>query len=291
MEQTVDTNVHGWLMNLNYHQSMTKKPRPSSVASISSEDSINLDELINVNFTTSMEEETDLNDLSLLDLDDSKEDFWKVDNIYVPSLTKKMEPSYHKDSNSYLYQKGNISYPTIQFDSSNCSPPIYQPSHYNRTPQHQNRLIRPSESTSTSSFDSQSTEASALSRTTLPLTQSTARRKQEQRDQRMSMYLPETTTRLARPVSQISNRRASHIPAPSIIPQSTKSTLSFNQPRLLNNRLPTTRASHIPPPRSTTSLGLSSIASTSPPKSLSRSKTSLLNPPRSSSLRVPTRKL
>lgn len=58
-----------------------RKQRHLSTASISSEDSANLDELINGNFTTSMEEETDLNDLSLLDLDDSKEDFWKVDNV------------------------------------------------------------------------------------------------------------------------------------------------------------------------------------------------------------------
>jgi hypothetical protein len=53
-----------------------------SVTSISSEDSVDLDELINVNYTTIMEEEeADLTVLSLLDLDDSKEDFWKVDTV------------------------------------------------------------------------------------------------------------------------------------------------------------------------------------------------------------------
>jgi hypothetical protein len=58
-----------------------RKSRPLSIVSASSEDSVDLDELINVNFTTSMEEETDLNNLSSLELDDSKEDFWKVDNV------------------------------------------------------------------------------------------------------------------------------------------------------------------------------------------------------------------
>lgn len=53
-----------------------------SVTSISSEDSVDLDELIDVNYTTIMEEEeADLSALSLLDLDDSKEDFWKVDTV------------------------------------------------------------------------------------------------------------------------------------------------------------------------------------------------------------------
>ncbi|CEG77624.1 Putative ATP synthase (C/AC39) subunit [Rhizopus microsporus] len=107
-EQHITDNVHGWLMNVPHYrqdhsQDYLKKQRHLSTASISSEDSVNLDELINGNFTTSMEEETDLNDLSLLDLDDSKEDFWKVDNIYIPTPTtfnkQKLEPSYyHKDS-------------------------------------------------------------------------------------------------------------------------------------------------------------------------------------------------
>lgn len=49
--------------------------------SISSEDSINLEELISANFTTDMEDETDLSALSALDLDDSNEEFWKMDNV------------------------------------------------------------------------------------------------------------------------------------------------------------------------------------------------------------------
>lgn len=56
-----------------------RKGRPESISSISSEDSINLDELINANFTVDVDEETDLPDLADLDLDDSTEDFWKMD--------------------------------------------------------------------------------------------------------------------------------------------------------------------------------------------------------------------
>ncbi|KAI9283273.1 hypothetical protein BY458DRAFT_496033 [Sporodiniella umbellata] len=285
MESATDTDIHGWLMNLDSHRSITNKARSLSIASISSEDSIDLDELININFTTSMEEETDLSDLALLDLDDSKEDFFKVDNAYTPSFgKKKVKPSYYIENSeintSYSYSKQNMSYPTIRFNSSECSPSNHEAadSYYSQIRQ-SNRNIYPSKSTSTSSYDSQSTETSALSRTTLPLTQNTMRRKQEKEDNRLSVCVPESA-RLARPIPHAS-RRASHIPAPtssiSIFPQSTKSTIPTNAPRSLN-RLPT-RASHIPSPRSTTSLGLASLSTTSPPKILSRSKTNYLSPP------------
>lgn len=98
-----------------------------SVTSISSEDSVDLDELINVNYTTIMEEEeADLSALSLLDLDDSKEDFWKVDTVrnknpnllfylflqqaYIPSSTLfNKKPNYYNqnsnESNNNSFQK------------------------------------------------------------------------------------------------------------------------------------------------------------------------------------------
>jgi hypothetical protein len=57
------------------------KERPLSMASIGSEDSVNLDELINANFTADMDDETDLPFLASLDLDDSREDFWKIDTV------------------------------------------------------------------------------------------------------------------------------------------------------------------------------------------------------------------
>ena len=51
--------------------------RPESIAS---EDSVNLDDLINNNFTADMEDETDLSDLANLDLDDSADDFFKMES-------------------------------------------------------------------------------------------------------------------------------------------------------------------------------------------------------------------
>lgn len=63
------------------HNSSSRKERPSSLASISSEDSVNLEDLINANFTTDMDDETDLSALASLELDDSKEEFWKIDNV------------------------------------------------------------------------------------------------------------------------------------------------------------------------------------------------------------------
>jgi hypothetical protein len=65
---------------MNYSNT-TRKERPTSLASISSQDSINLEELINANFTTDMDDETDLTALAALDLDDSNEDFWKIDTV------------------------------------------------------------------------------------------------------------------------------------------------------------------------------------------------------------------
>ncbi|KAG1272851.1 hypothetical protein G6F65_011420 [Rhizopus arrhizus] len=333
-----------------------RKSRPLSIVSASSEDSVDLDELINVNFTTSMEEETDLNNLSSLELDDSKEDFWKVDNIYVPPVGTFNKTTYNKDSNeskkSYLYQKGNnksfmntpkvSSSTTAHYDTPTYSSSINiyaqtlsgspKPSisfqnkrplsfyseidMHSQTvvPHHQyHRPARPTESTSTSSFDSQSTEASVLSRTTLPITQSTVRRRQEQYG--LLSSTPENTSKLASRSFSSSHsnvsRRASHIPAPSstvnksrqsIIPQLTQSTTLSKQPRSVSrmSQVPK-RASHIPtlPPRSTTSLGISSLCSdttasssnllSKPSSSLTRSKTSHLisNTTKTTSLRVP----
>ncbi|KAI8368496.1 hypothetical protein BD560DRAFT_398872 [Blakeslea trispora] len=57
----------------------TRKSKSGRAGSITSEDSVNLDDLINANFTTDMDDETDLPDLADLDLDDSTDDFWKLD--------------------------------------------------------------------------------------------------------------------------------------------------------------------------------------------------------------------
>ncbi|CEG77621.1 hypothetical protein RMATCC62417_12336 [Rhizopus microsporus] len=157
--------------------------------------------------------------------------------------------------------------------------------------QYQHRSVRPTESTSTSSFGSQSTATSALSRSTIPIAESTLRRRQQQQQQQqnLSLSVSESTCKASDTPRTLSShagltRRATHIPAPSttvrktgtrqsIIPQRTKSTTTSNtsllpsqqQPRSLSRMSQASgRASHIPTaPRSTTSLG---IASTSSPQ-------------------------
>lgn len=63
-----------------------KTTRPLSISSISSEDSVNLDELIKANYTSDMDDETDLPDLATLDLDDSDEEFWKLDEVGTQTI-------------------------------------------------------------------------------------------------------------------------------------------------------------------------------------------------------------
>ncbi|KAG1048672.1 hypothetical protein G6F43_008958 [Rhizopus delemar] len=332
-QQTVTSHVHGWLMNVpNYRQDYStvnnnhieiKKERPMSVTSISSEDSVDLDELINVNYTTIMEEEeADLSALSLLDLDDSKEDFWKVDIAYIPSSTLfNKKPNYYNqnsnESNNNSFQKGfintlNIS-SSIQYDTPDHSPsfvhlhlpslpvspksPVQRSSSFSSetsinsqsTITYQRRpSIRPTESTSTSSYGSQSTTTSAFSRSTIPIAESTIRRRQQRK---LSSSVSESTSMSHSNLA----RRATHIPAPStnhkpgiirqsIIPQHTKSTSTAThsqQQGILNrspSRLTSKRASHIPAPslaqRSATSLGMAPKTSLSQhqPSLLSRSK-------------------
>ncbi|KAI9315511.1 hypothetical protein BX666DRAFT_1878744 [Dichotomocladium elegans] len=108
-------NVRGWLMNvpgyrqdgkgrdgkedhdimsrdngLRDHDTLhLRRARSASINSISSNESVNLDELIKNNFTAQVDDETDLPNLADLDLDDSADDFWKLDNtasIVRPSL-------------------------------------------------------------------------------------------------------------------------------------------------------------------------------------------------------------
>ena len=42
---------------------------------------MNLDELIKANYTSDMDDETSLPDLAGLELDDSDEEFWKMDEV------------------------------------------------------------------------------------------------------------------------------------------------------------------------------------------------------------------
>lgn len=64
-----------------------KPGRPASIASVSSTDSINLDELIKNNYTEKVDDETDLPNLAGLDLDDSTDDFWKMDDVSYATTT------------------------------------------------------------------------------------------------------------------------------------------------------------------------------------------------------------
>ncbi|KAI9280083.1 hypothetical protein BY458DRAFT_501316 [Sporodiniella umbellata] len=302
MEQhLLSGNVHGWLMNVpNYHrqqkvstdsQETKQAKRPTSVASVASDDSVNLDELISVNFTTSMEEELDLSDLSLLDLDDSKESFWKVETVYIPSHANfNKKPSYYtqpKNSNDSFQKKNTKALdkpcPTLyEYDtlshSSSFGLPMLSPkssalfhnrrsgsmssevSMNSQSSVSQHRSIWPTKSTSTSSFGSQSTAASARSRSTLPIANPINHRSSKP----LSSSISENTVQPSPSISHFS-RRATHIPTPSttykpntrlsVLPQSTKSS-SPHRP----NNLKSKKASHIPTPpplqRSATSMGL-----------------------------------
>ncbi|RCH78291.1 hypothetical protein CU098_006433, partial [Rhizopus stolonifer] len=74
-------------------------------------------------------------------------------------------------------------------------------------------IIRPTASTSTSSFGSQSTATSAISRSTIPIAENTIRRHHRQLSQSIIPQRTKSTTN-SRPSSQISQKRPSHIPAP-----------------------------------------------------------------------------
>ncbi|KAI9312974.1 hypothetical protein BX666DRAFT_791924 [Dichotomocladium elegans] len=100
------TNVHGWLMGVHGYSHNERDARydtqvmsvsvvgkstprrPLSMTSISSEDSVNLDDLIKANYASDMDEETNLPDLADLDLDDSDEEFWKLDEATFSQHTK-----------------------------------------------------------------------------------------------------------------------------------------------------------------------------------------------------------
>lgn len=65
--------------SISIEQTKRKDGRPGSIRSV---DSVNLDELINANYTADMDDETDLPDLANLDIiDDSTEDFWNLNPV------------------------------------------------------------------------------------------------------------------------------------------------------------------------------------------------------------------
>ncbi|CDS12144.1 hypothetical protein LRAMOSA04339 [Lichtheimia ramosa] len=242
------SNVHGWLMNVHgyrepsepYDNNMRipvsasqKTTRPLSISSISSEDSVNLDELIKANYTSDMDDETDLPDLATLDLDDSDEEFWKLDEATIHAHSK---PQQRTRSGSISSENSMTSQSTITF----------------------NNLHVPPSNTSTSSISS-----SAASRSTSPNPSTpNMRRSLSSHPTRSTLSNTQSPPLVERTPSRLGLKRASHIPAPSstsssrlsfITPQrtlSTSSTSNRRQPTSSSSRLSSLsnnkRASHIP---------------------------------------------
>ncbi|KAI7876948.1 hypothetical protein K492DRAFT_239474 [Lichtheimia hyalospora FSU 10163] len=242
------SNVHGWLMGVHgcrepsaqYDNNMRipipasqKTTRPLSISSISSEDSVNLDELIKANYTSDMDDETDLPDLATLDLDDSDEEFWKLDEATIHAHSK---PQQRTRSGSISSENSMASQSTITFSN----------------------LPVPPSNTSTSSIGSISRSTSPNPSTTIP--SPNMRRSLSTR----STTIPKSQSPplVERTPSRLGLKRASHIPAPSstsssrlsfITPQrtlSTSSTSNRRQPTSSSTRLSSLsnnkRASHIP---------------------------------------------
>ncbi|CAO3600916.1 unnamed protein product [Absidia cylindrospora] len=86
--------------------------RRKSISSIASEDSVNLDDLIKANYTLDMDDETNLPNLSGLDLDDSNEDFWKLDKSLpeYQSLLKQTPKEGYCDTSHSDATKESLSY-------------------------------------------------------------------------------------------------------------------------------------------------------------------------------------
>ncbi|KAI7896697.1 uncharacterized protein EV154DRAFT_491884 [Mucor mucedo] len=284
-------NVQGWLMNLHPYRDPSdknsiivdadnnsipietgrRKGRPGSIAS---EDSVNLDELINANFTGDMDDETDLPDLAALDLDDSAEDFWKMDSLSGGNLDYDLDwnpaetmipPTAAAVAHTAaapvattvrrpLLQDKKRSDSFSSENSLNSQSTITQYAKYGLTPM----MIHPSESSSSSSRSlSRLSNYSATSSTT-PTTTGGIPTPSRSYTTRNTKSPPRSTKRIT--------KRASHIPAPASTshttspptPQRTLSSSSSSSgtpmriPTLskptnsTSKRIPQQRASHIP---------------------------------------------
>ncbi|KAI8341617.1 hypothetical protein EDC96DRAFT_522626 [Choanephora cucurbitarum] len=315
-------NVQDWLMDipdypdncLHVHSNKTRQ-RPCSIASISSEDSISLDELINANFTTNMADETDLTELAALELDDSKEEFWKVDNYsnhFIPAqFSGKKEPSYHGSNRSNydvnhfdiavneheFISKLNLSdnTPFYDYHVGAKSSRLQSPKDHRKWDRSNSDISLHSQSTATrgsrlhlsasTSTSSSSTASSSVTSRSAPLDhKSVASRRKS------SLIHPEgqsdarpRTSQLAKRASSISVHHAlSPLAKPGNappIPQRTKSTIVTNPQHGSISRLSqlSRRASHIPAPssRSNSSLGMTSMFASQSKQIRPRPQTSL----------------
>ncbi|KAL7321660.1 hypothetical protein PS15m_001406 [Mucor circinelloides] len=295
-------NVQGWLMNVeSYHrepQSMVtivdadnnsipiehvRNDRSGRPGSIASEDSVNLDELINANFTVDMDDETDLPDLADLDLDDSNDDFWKLekndtisnlttgfddfsksiaDNIdldWSPSDTdaSTMKTSLPVTPSSDIASRYRRSDSVSSENSLTSQSTITQYAKYGLAP-----VTYPSESSSTSSrsLSRQSNYSTASSNTTSGVPH--PRTNSSSNNNNTNGGIPTPSRSYTLRDSNIAKSNASYILSPSNKKGSTQRT-----PQLAK------RASHIPAPASYTS------SPPSPQRTISSS---------SSGLRIPT---
>ncbi|KAI7872899.1 hypothetical protein BDF14DRAFT_1877362 [Spinellus fusiger] len=315
-------NVHGWLMNVpGYRQdsvqsdpltdrqvlnsltslsslnptspsllpslnSMSGRRRASTVSD-ASEDSINLEDLIKANFTADMDDETDLSNLADLDLDDSTEDFWKM-NLH--SALEEMEEKHGlfaelqcvndshalTSSQGILLGKGLEHYQKEQSSSSMSSEASLN-SQFTTTPPYSRygmmaAPVFPSESTSSSrslsrlsNYSASSSQASSTAASAIPRPGSVNKLPMSSRSKE-SAVLPRgggnttstttTTTRLQTMTQRSAlSARASHIPsrtssASGVLTATATTTTASGT--ALRTRTHHERASHIPTVRSST---------------------------------------
>ncbi|OBZ82111.1 hypothetical protein A0J61_09838, partial [Choanephora cucurbitarum] len=235
-----------------------RKSKNGRAGSITSEDSVNLDDLINANFTTDMDDETDLPDLADLDLDDSTDDFWKLDGVSfvlnkergegdndnydlnwspTDTRTSPVKTSLPATPSSDIASRYARSDSISSENSLNSQSTITQYAKYGLTP-----VNHPSESSSTSSrsLSRLSNYSTASSNTTSgiphPRTNPssnnlngipTPSRSYTLRENKSSHLLSPPTKKGTQPRSQLA-KRASHIPAPvtSYSPPSPQRTIS-----------------------------------------------------------------
>ncbi|RCI03364.1 hypothetical protein CU098_012169 [Rhizopus stolonifer] len=244
--------------------------RPESIHSV---DSVNLDELINANYTADMEDETDLTDLANLDIiDDSTEDFWKVNqneemlDTFDSGFNDYMTKSVELDWNAPTDIQTNVPKPmlkpvskasalrkrsdSLSSDNSLTSQStVTQYAKYGMTP-----MVYPSESSSSSSRPlsrlsnySAGSLASSSGASHHPRTNGTGIPTPSRSYTSKKGSKVPTTANTAR--TQLS-KRASHIPAPAShhSPPAPQKTLSSSSTASASrrSRIPNQRASHIP---------------------------------------------
>ncbi|KAG1541059.1 hypothetical protein G6F46_011630 [Rhizopus delemar] len=273
------SSVKGWLMNvhsfrdtenaesvlnivdadnncISIEQTKRKDGRPGSIRSV---DSINLDELINANYTADMDDETDLPDLANLDIiDDSTEDFWKLNSVdetassfdggFNEFVTKPVElwstVNNSKPTKSIINNKATLRKRSDSLSSDNSfnsQSTVTQYAKYGVTP-----IIYPSESSSSSSRPvSRLSDCSAGSLASSPRMRSntpTPSKSKTKKETRIPLSnrascIPSLTPPKPHTTSfKIPNQRTSHIPTPRPSSPSTRisrsptpSRLSFSQ--------------------------------------------------------------